>query len=96
MKTMSSVEVKNRFGFFLDTAQKEPVVVTQNKRPVGIMLSMEDARNTLVAEMLLEKEEGYDEWFAAKVETTLNGLKDGDIKQVEHEEVMEEAIQLLK
>lgn len=42
MKTMSSREAQNAFGNFLDTAQREPVMVTRRNRPVGVMLSMEN------------------------------------------------------
>ncbi len=42
MKTISSREAQNAFGNFLDTAQREPVMVTRRNRPVGVMLSMEN------------------------------------------------------
>ncbi len=42
MKTMSAREAKNSFGAFLDSAQREPVVVTKRDRPVGVMFSMHD------------------------------------------------------
>lgn len=42
MKTISSKEAQNSFGAFLDTAQREPVMVTRRNRPVGVMLSMEN------------------------------------------------------
>ncbi len=42
MKTMTSKEAQNAFGHFLDTAQREPVVVTRRNRPVGVMVSMEN------------------------------------------------------
>ncbi len=42
MKTISSKEAQNAFGSFLDTAQREPVMVTRRNRPVGVMLSMEN------------------------------------------------------
>ncbi len=42
MKTISSKEAQNAFGSFLDTVQREPVMVTKRNRPVGVMLSMEN------------------------------------------------------
>ena len=42
MKTMTAKEAKNSFGVFLDSAQREPVVVTKRDRPVGVMFSMND------------------------------------------------------
>ena len=42
MKSITAVEAKNSFGTFLDTVQREPVVITKNNRPVGMTLSMQD------------------------------------------------------
>ena len=42
MKTMTSKEAQNAFGSFLDSVQREPVMVTRRNRPVGVMLSMDD------------------------------------------------------
>lgn len=42
MKTISSKEAQNSFGAFLDSAQREPMMVTRRNRPVGVMLSMEN------------------------------------------------------
>ena len=46
MKIMSARDAKNYFGEFPDSARREPVVVTRNDRPVGIMISIEDAADT--------------------------------------------------
>ncbi len=51
--------------------QREPVVVTKNNRPVGIMLSIQDAADTLIPEMFMDQEAGYDAWFAARVSERL-------------------------
>lgn len=60
MKTMTAADVKNGFGKFLDMAQREPVLVTKNNRPVGVFLSMEDLEDTIWAERALKAhEEGY-------------------------------------
>lgn len=42
MKTISSKEAKNSFGAFLDSAQREPVIITKRNRPVGMFFSMHD------------------------------------------------------
>ena len=42
MKTISSREAQNAFGNFLDTAQREPVIVTRGNHPVGVMLPMDN------------------------------------------------------
>ncbi len=95
MKTMTSVEAKNRFGAFLDAMQREPVIVTKNSRPVGIMISMEDAKNTFISEMFLEKEEGYDEWFTAKIQKSLDSLHDTSLPLSKHDDVIKRVSKLL-
>jgi prevent-host-death family protein len=42
MKSMTAAEAKNSFGKLLDTAQREPVLITKKNRPVGVMMSIED------------------------------------------------------
>lgn len=42
MKVMTAREAKNSFGLFIDTAQREPVLVTKRKRPMGIFLSIQE------------------------------------------------------
>jgi prevent-host-death family protein len=60
MKTMTAAEAKNKFGQFLDAAQREPVLVTKNDRPVGVFLSMADLEDTLLGEWALKAHaEGY-------------------------------------
>ena len=41
MKEITAREAKNRFGQLLDAAQRSPVSVTKNGRPVTVMLSTE-------------------------------------------------------
>jgi len=56
MKIMSAKEAKNSFGVFLDSAQREPVVVTKRDRPVGVMFSMNDVPAMIdFAEAMKEK-----------------------------------------
>ncbi len=89
MKTVSAREAKTHFGELLDTMQREPVMVTKNNRPVGIMLSIKDASDTLIPELFMEKEEGYDEWFVAKVASRLGEVKAGTAVLTDHDEVMD-------
>jgi prevent-host-death family protein len=49
MKTVTAADAKNRFGQFLDMAQREPVLVTKNDRPVGVFLSMQDFEDSIWA-----------------------------------------------
>jgi prevent-host-death family protein len=69
MKTMSSREAQNAFGNFLDTAQREPVLVTRRNRPVGVMLSMDNLP------ALLEFADNIRETIRAGVKT---GLADAE------------------
>lgn len=60
MKTMTAAQAKNAFGQFLDAAQRGPVLVTKNNRPVGVFLSIEDLEDTIWAERALRAHaEGY-------------------------------------
>lgn len=42
MRTISSLDAKNRFGQLLEAAQRAPVTVTRKGRPAAIVLSVED------------------------------------------------------
>ena len=44
MKAITAADAKNAFGSFLDAVQHEPVVITKQNRPVGVMLSMQDVK----------------------------------------------------
>jgi prevent-host-death family protein len=43
MKTMTSTEIKNHFGEFIETARREPVVLTQHGRKVLMAMPIEEA-----------------------------------------------------
>ena len=88
MKVMSARDAKNHFGEFLDTARREPVVVTKNDRPVGIMISIEDAADTLLPEFLLDKDPGYDGWLFGKVSATLARVDAKEARLHDHDEAM--------
>ncbi len=60
MKTITAAKAKNNFGQFLDMAQREPVIVTKNDRPVGIFMSFQDFEDRIWAERADEAhKEGY-------------------------------------
>lgn len=88
MKIMTARDAKNHFGEFLDASRREPVIVTKNDRPVGIMISIEDAADTLIPEMLLDREPGYDGWLFDKVSTTMKRVDEGATELIEHDEAM--------
>lgn len=66
MKTFSAAEAKNRFGVLLESAQREPVRIEKNGRPVAVVLSQteyeklaalfEDAENAYWAQLAKEGE----------------------------------------
>jgi PHD/YefM family antitoxin component YafN of YafNO toxin-antitoxin module len=47
MKTISAKDAKNAFGSFLDSAQREPVMITKRDRPIGIFFSMHDIESLI-------------------------------------------------
>ena len=42
MKTMSATAASKEFGRFIDAAQREPVLLTKNDRPVAVTVSVAD------------------------------------------------------
>lgn len=88
MKIMSARDAKNHFGEFLDAARREPVVVTKNDRPVGVMISVEDAAETMFSDFFIDPESGYDEWLFSKVSKTMGRVADGATQLHEHGDAM--------
>ena len=96
MKVMTARDAKNHFGEFLDAAQREPVVITRNNRPVGIMISMQDAADMVLPEMMMDKEPGYDAWLLDKVTSTLRRVDSGETALIEHQDAMQQIRDHLK
>jgi prevent-host-death family protein len=88
-KTVIAREAKTHFGDLLDTMQCEPVMVTKNNRPVGIMISIKDAADTLIPDLFMEKEERYDEWFTSKVAARLAQRREGSSTLKDHDLIMD-------
>ena len=42
MKTMTASVASKEFGRYLDTVQREPVIVTKKNRPVAVTVSLQD------------------------------------------------------
>jgi len=42
LKAITASEAKSGFDDFIEAVQSEPVLVTQENRPIGVMLSMRD------------------------------------------------------
>lgn len=88
MKVMTARDAKNHFGELLDSARREPVVVTKNDRPVAIMISVEDAADTLFSDFFLDKESGYEAWLFGKVGKTMERVASGKTVLREHADAM--------
>lgn len=88
MKIMTARDAKNHFGEFLDSARREPVVVTKNDRPVGIMISVEDAAETMFSDFFIDPESGYDEWLFGKVSRTMASVAEGTTGLHKHGDAM--------
>ena len=41
MKSIPAKEAKNRFGYLIDTARQEPVLIEKHGRPVVVVISTE-------------------------------------------------------
>jgi prevent-host-death family protein len=50
MKTMTAAKAKNAFGQMIEAAQREPVLITKQNRPVGVFMSIQDIENTIWGE----------------------------------------------
>ncbi len=73
MKTISAKEAENAFGSFLDSAQKEPVMITKRDRPIGIFFSMHDV------EALIQAGEAFKKDINAGI---LSGIADAEAGRV--------------
>ena len=47
MKTIPATKASKQFGELIDAVQREPVMVTKKDRPVGVMMSIQDAETLL-------------------------------------------------
>jgi prevent-host-death family protein len=50
MKTMTAAKAKNAFGQMIEAAQREPVLITKQSRPVGVFMSIRDIEDTIWGE----------------------------------------------
>ena len=70
MRSMSAREAKNRFGELLMEAQRAPVTIEKNGKPVAVVVSYEDHR---------QDEQARLEWLQAAV---AEGLADSEAGRV--------------
>jgi prevent-host-death family protein len=73
MKTISAKDAKNSFGSFLDSAQREPIMITKRDRPVGIFFSMQDV------EALIHVSESFKKDIHAGI---ISGIADAEAGRV--------------
>jgi len=60
MKTMTAAKAKNAFGQMIEAAQREPVLITKQNRPVGVFMSIQDIEDTIWGEQAKKAHaEGY-------------------------------------
>lgn len=52
MITLTSLDAQSRFGELVDTAQREPVLITRRGRPISIMLSPSGGAKRMLAQFL--------------------------------------------
>lgn len=70
MKTMTAAHASKKFGEYIDAAQREPVVITKQSRPVAVTLSMQDA------------EALFGQLVSSGVEKGLSDVKDGRVQEL--------------
>jgi prevent-host-death family protein len=58
MKSIPASEAKMHFGALLDTAQREPVTVSKQGRPVAVMMSIHDYEEMKLARLRAHLAEG--------------------------------------
>lgn len=75
MQVITAKDAKSRFGELLDTMQREPVLVTKNKRPVGVFLSLKDVKGTHLESLFDVPNDDYEDWEKEKITEALNALK---------------------
>jgi len=69
MKTMTASVASKEFGRYLDTAQREPVIVTKKNRPVAVTVSVQDW--DVLQQLLVERgvTQGLEDIDAGRFET---------------------------
>ena len=75
MQIITAKDAKSRFGELLDTMQREPVLVTKNKRPVGVFLSLKDVKGTHLESLFDIQDDDYEDWEKEKIAEALSALK---------------------
>lgn len=80
MRSMTARDAKNRFGELLMEAQRAPVTIEKNGRPVAVVISYEDHHHNEQAKL---------EWLRAAVAEGLAASDAGDTREFTDELVDE-------
>jgi prevent-host-death family protein len=68
MITVTSVEAQNKFGQLLDTAQREPVIITRHGRPAAYMISPQDMKEFQEARARSDQGKPARDWATASAQ----------------------------
>lgn len=89
MITLTSTDAQNRFGEVMDTAQREPIIITRRGRPLVFIISPDELTKLFSSQERRDKAaavyEAYIEKISDKISPTANQLTDEDINQLVHE-----------
>ncbi len=89
MITLTSTDAQSRFSEVLDTAQREPITITQSGRPLVFIFSPEELTKLLAnqekREQAVAAYKNYMERVKGKISPTANQLTDEDINLLVHE-----------
>jgi len=66
MKTMTASTANREFGSYLDTVQREPVLLTKKNRPVAVTMSISDAEELLQFRIEAGIQKGLDDIDAGR------------------------------
>lgn len=66
MKTIASTQASKNFGDYIDTVQREPVVITRKNRPVAVTYSYERAKELFDLQVAVGIQKGLDDLEASR------------------------------
>ena len=66
MKTLASTKASKNFGDYIDTVQREPVVITRKNRPVAVTYSIERAKELFDFQVTAGIQKGLDDVKAGR------------------------------
>ncbi len=92
MRHMATSEARSRFSELIDIAQREPVTIERNGRPIVVMLAMDDyeaaeqAKIDALKAMVAEGDKAYEEGhYSTFDETVVEEICAEGLKELEQE-----------